>query len=1050
MPGFESVKDTDEQAAVHRYIGLAYFLLKDNDRAREAFNAEFLLMKAKNLTMLAMVRKSPGAMELWDPELVQKQERILASPSLDSLEMVWEWLTFASIAGWDAPFLDLAQSVFRANGDVAAAQRMYIATVLQLTAELGIANEYLAKLLKQNEVKTEAPKQKTKAEEAASFQQSGKFDTKRDSRKALGSFQKALGLRREIGDRQGTAETLVWLGDVWFSLNENRKALDCYTEARGIQLALGNHLEEAEALSEIGIVHNWIGERRKALEFYGQALVLFREAKQRASQAKDKAGEAKARAGETTALYHMGESYFLLGEKQKALEHLDQAQAASRDASYPDGDPATLSLIGLVYASLSDQPKSQDYYRRAVTGFQRKLTGGLTFYNLKEKGVLYNELGDAYHRLGQTQEAVGTFLRGLVFQKEFGNRSEQAYALNRVGEIYLASRDPQERGKALASFQQALELRRQDGNPSRKAEALHNLGSAYEALGDRQKALPMYHQALAIRHRLKDPEAAGETLDELMRVSKSLNQPRLAIYYGKQAVNALQQIRLNIQGLDKDIQKSFLNSRSGTYRELADLLITEGRLPEAQQVLDLLKKDEFLEFIRREGPQDASGAAVLSVREAQQELRFRQIQDRVVAAGERFAIVTAQENPTAEERQEMSRLERELSAANDAYERYLTGLPLEFAASGKGDSTAEALREAKGLQETLRELGDHTVALYTVVTGTQYHVILFTPETQIARSYPIQPADLNRKVQEFRTVLLNPNLDPVPLAQELYKILVGPVAKDLADAHAKTLMWSLDGTLRYVPISALHDGAGYLMEKYRIAVFTPASRSRLEKPPTAKWRGLGLGVSKGAIPLPYVSEELQGIIHDSADPASSEGVVAGKILLDDSFTKTAMKEALLRGRSYPLVHVASHFRFKPGNEFDSYLLLGGEEKDSDEKRHLTLAEIKSGTNIFRGVELLTLSACNTAVGSGEGAEIENFAVLAQLKGARAVVATLWPVDDRSTMRLMQTFYRLRNDSPGQPKVEALRQAQLSLLRGATAAYAHPYFWAPFILIGNWR
>ena len=99
-----------------------------------------------------------------------------------------------------------------------------------------------------------------------------------------------------------------------------------------------------------------------------------------------------------------------------------------------------------------------------------------------------------------------------------------------------------------------------------------------------------------------------------------------------------------------------------------------------------------------------------------------------------------------------------------------------------------------------------------------------TPETQIARSYPIKPADLNRKVQQFRDVLLHPDLDPAPLAQELYKILVGPVEHDLGAARAKTLMWSLDGTLRYVPIAALHDGHGYLIEKYRRRITTLPAR----------------------------------------------------------------------------------------------------------------------------------------------------------------------------------------------------------------------------------
>jgi CHAT domain-containing protein len=328
-------------------------------------------------------------------------------------------------------------------------------------------------------------------------------------------------------------------------------------------------------------------------------------------------------------------------------------------------------------------------------------------------------------------------------------------------------------------------------------------------------------------------------------------------------------------------------------------------------------------------------------------------------------------------------------------------------------------------------------------------------------------------------VLQNPKLDPLPLAQQLYKILVGPVAKDLQGAKARVLMWSLDGVLRYLPVAALHDGKQYLVEQFRNAVFTPASQSRLLQEPSRKWTALGLGVSKSQgdrIPaLPGVVDEMHGIIREEG---SKSGVLPGTIKLDEAFTQEAML-AELRNRN-PVVHIASHFQFQPGNETRSALLLG-------DGKFLSLAQIKSLPNVFGGVELLTLSACNTATGGSgaNGKEIEGFGVLAQRQGAKAVVASLWPVFDTSTKILMQDFYRLREAKSDTTKAEALRQAQLRLLRGETTLagaaakvmtldrkivheekpetaskpsftpdpkrpYAHPYYWAPFILIGNWK
>jgi CHAT domain-containing protein len=282
-------------------------------------------------------------------------------------------------------------------------------------------------------------------------------------------------------------------------------------------------------------------------------------------------------------------------------------------------------------------------------------------------------------------------------------------------------------------------------------------------------------------------------------------------------------------------------------------------------------------------------------------------------------------------------------------------------------------------------------------------------------------------------------------------------------------------------MAALHDGERYLVERYRNVVFTPASNSRLKDRPSAKWRGLGFGVSKaqsGFGALPSVPEELRGIIRDEETNKTGKGVLPGKVMLDESFTAESMRAAL-RER-YPLVHIASHFSFQPGNETNSFLLLGDGSR-------LPLSLIKSSMNLFGGVELLTLSACDTATGGvgADGKEVEGFAVLAQRQGAKAVVASLWPVADQSTRLLMEKFYRARDAQQGTPKAEALRRAQLALLRGgekesasgenkrgmslsvegskdqaggaqpafkgdAKAPYAHPYFWAPFILIGNWR
>lgn len=147
----------------------------------------------------------------------------------------------------------------------------------------------------------------------------------------------------------------------------------------------------------------------------------------------------------------------------------------------------------------------------------------------------------------------------------------------------------------------------------------------------------------------------------------------------------------------------------------------------------------------------------------------------------------------------------------------------------------------------------------------------------------------------------------------------------------------------------------------------------------------------------------------------------GELKLDDQFTQAALQTAFRQ--RFSLIHIASHFSFEPGNDTNSFLMLG-------DGAHLTLARLKTfpPSNSF---DLLTLSACNTGLNEGntEGKEVDGLGVLAQRKGAQAVLASLWEVSDESTSLLMQRFYTLREAHPEATKGGALRDAQLEMLRG---------------------
>ncbi|HSY17199.1 MAG TPA: CHAT domain-containing protein [Candidatus Acidoferrales bacterium] len=876
-----------------------------------------------------------------------------------------------------------------------------------------------------------------------------------DDAGASRQFQAAFAIDRVHGpDRViSDCQRINWYDN---RLNRVEEALDYYQQALAICRAAKDRRGEGAALNGLGAQYSYAaGRREEAIQDLEAALAIRREIK-------DRGGE-----GET--LQNLGRIYQFLNQYGKAIDYYQQSLAIFRETRNHHFESDILNNLGGLYNVLGQREQALIYFKQALA-LQPVMGVSIYFHlpgpDLNSLAWCYDNVGGTYESLGQHQKAITSYKRALPLHYLFRDWGAIGWCYNNLGWAYAANGQQRE---ARSSYEKALSLWRSHNNWNGEGCTLCNLGRLYESDGQREKALECYRQSLTLLRAVKDRPSEANTLDTLMGYWKE-GKPGLAILYGKQSVNVYQEIRGNLQAMDKTIQKGYLASHESTYRRLADLLISRSRLPEAEQVLNMLKEEEYFEFIRRDSTQTSSLNA--RAEPTPSEAENLRTGETVTALGlEREALLAKSGRTPAEDRQ-LAGLEGKLEAANRQFQEQLDRLDTQAGPRGTAQDEIKTVRQAQGLMETLGDLGPGVVALYTVVCEDKYHVILITPDVQKAAEYTIPSADLNRKVMAFRQALCDPATDPRPLAQELYQILVAPVAGDLAGARAETLMWSLDGVLRYLPPAALYDGQHYLVERYHNVVFTPASESRLKDPVSAEWKGLGLGVSKphgDFLALPGVQEELRGIIREAGVATNRDTILPGTLLLDENFTAATMLASL--HQKFPLVHIASHFQFQPGNETASFLLLG-------DGQHLTLDRIKDLPNVFGGVELLTLSACDTATSgeSADGREVEGFAVLAQKQGAKAVLASLWPVADQSTQLLMREFYRRRESHPGMPKAEALRQAQLALLHGdlrggspaasrgvslnqtgpapfplnPDAPYAHPYFWSPFILIGNWK
>ena len=481
------------------------------------------------------------------------------------------------------------------------------------------------------------------------------------------------------------------------------------------------------------------------------------------------------------------------------------------------------------------------------------------------------------------------------------------------------------------------------------------------------------------------------------------------------------------------------------FKELEESLINAGRLAEAQVVTDMFSEQEYLDFTRRSNSGESRQTRISYTPTEERWMgRYREIADRLAALGKEEQALQKQAKLglTDEQKKRQAALTADLKVAQTAFEFFLDQMRQEFAAKGPAraaeftESSVKALAE---LQDLLKGLGDDVALLRIYLTDENVNFLLTTPGVQLARSVKIKTQDLSRQVAEFGRLLRDPKSDPLPAAQALYKLLLAPVEQDLAQAGAKTVMLSLDGVLRYLPFGVLHDGQRFALQRWNLPIYTSVVRERLRDATNANWQAVGLGVTRahGSFKaLPAVRTEMNSIIRTGAS-----GVLPGEVHLDEAFTAQRLKA--VSQRQFSVVHVASHFQFSPGTEVNSFLLLG-------DGAHLTLGDIRTQNYRFDDVDLLTLSACDTGLGGGRdqrGREIEGFGVIAQQQGAKAVLATLWQVADSSTATLMGDMY-LRRTQSGLSKIEALRQAQVAL--ASQPRTAHPYYWAPFILMGNWK
>ncbi|MBN3896546.1 MAG: CHAT domain-containing protein [Nostoc sp. NOS(2021)] len=638
-------------------------------------------------------------------------------------------------------------------------------------------------------------------------------------------------------------------------------------------------------------------------------------------------------------------------------------------------------------------------------------------------------------------------------------KNNQVSEIARLNEEAIKEFGQGQSKEALQRLEKALAISRELGERSWEAVTFNNIGRIYQSQKKYPEALQFYQQALLINKELGDLVRLGKTYSNIGYLFDIQNKPELAIFFYKHCLINREKARLNPSALSAPQPDAYSITVSQTYRLLGERLLKQERVAEAQKTMDLLKVEELEEYLQNvPGNQRTVKGINIAAREKPIKQKLDQTLDNAVVLGKELTTLRkiSPKERSLEQKQRIEQLVLNQQQLLDKFNEFINSPSVKTQVeqisrtARRQNLDLESLNE---LRDNLARLPQKSALLYPLILKDSLELVLVTPESPpIHRTVAVKRENLYQTIGAFRQALINPSRNIKPPARQLYDWLIKPIEKDLKLSGTQTLIYAPDDQLRYIPLTALYDGKEWLVQRFNVNHITSASLTNLNTPKQSTLRVLAGAFTKGNYQikvgnrqvafagLPFANREVESL---------AAAVPETKTLLDDAFSP---RVAVPQMDDYTIVHLATHAAFVVGKPEDSFILFG----NGDRVNFRNVA-----TWSLPHVDLVVLSACETGLGGklGNGEEILGFGYQMQQTGARAAIASLWSVDDGGTQAIMSAFYAILS-TENLTKTEALRQAQISLITGdwkslshnvplaAVSDFSHPYYWAPFILIGN--
>jgi CHAT domain-containing protein/tetratricopeptide (TPR) repeat protein len=897
----------------------------------------------------------------------------------------------------------------------------------------------------------------------------GDFDQAEDR------LQTALAMTRSLGDRYQQAKTLNVQGLLYWELGDYEEAISRFGQAAELADALGDPKMQGAVLNNTSLVFDELGEYRRSLHNYRQALELY--------------GQSDFPRGEGDTLGNIGGVYLLLGRYRESLEYYRQALQISTGLQSVTAMSQDHGNLALCYLGLGDAVTAVKHFDRAI-----ELAGQAG----SQQDMAYWQRGkaNALIRLGRHGQGLGLHRKAVEAYTNIGAGTEAVEAMHDIGELYLSLGDPESavqwfdrsmeqardiglaRGvtinllslgdlqvrrealeEAAALYTQAWQRARESGELWLQADSLLRLSAVHRQLERPEEAELEAVQALKLADEIGSPFLAASALGESGELKREAGDdaaaarlfrqalerlapprsPELAwrLHHGlglalagqgdrEAAISELQQAIVHIESVrdrltEQRFRAGFVQDKYQVYIDLVRIQMEAGNEEEAFSTAERLRSRSYADLVSAEFT--GANSITEQQREAELKARIRQL---------RRALQEEGASPAGQRRQPALQIySEELIAAEQAYQSLLD----DHASTARRDARSNRPPTYAEVRQRLQP-GEALVE-YVVAED---HVIIFvlTRENLQATRGDLARANLHSKVELLRDLIRRPESDRwYRPAASLAAALVDPVRETGALDAVSDLYLVPHDSLNYLPFALLPagpDGDRLLVQDFTIT-YLPTAAALMGIPNGRMATENLLAMAPARSGLRYAEQEAAAVF-ELFQPDS-------RLLVGEAATESVFKQEAGR---FDVLHLATHGYFNKLNPLLSGLEL---EADADNDGLLELHEI---IGMDLNADLVTLSACQTGLGSGHFAEIppgDDFVGLTRAflyAGSGSVMATLWEVDDESTADLMQNFYtQLRGPAVTRGKAAALADAQRQFR--ASRNYNHPYYWAPFMLMG---